>query len=309
MSTAGKPPVVLLAGPTGVGKTACALALAPLLSAEVVNADSMQVYRRMDIGTAKPTPKERALVPHHVLDVADPDEHFDAARYAALAREAVSGIHRRGRLPLVVGGTGLYMKALTRGLCRSPAIPPEIRRRLREEAEAFGLPALFEELRRADPETAARLHPNDRQRILRALEVFRASGTPLSALQAAHRFAESPYHVVKAALDRPREELHARIEARVAAMLEAGFREEVAGLIEAGYTCRLRPMQSLGYKEMCAHLAGALSRDEAARLIVRETRRYARRQLTWFRGDPEFTWFRADDHAGLLAHLRARLAL
>ena len=302
-----RPLLVLLAGPTATGKTARALALAETLGAEIVNADSMQVYRRMDIGTAKPDPGERARVPHHLLDVADPDEHFDAARYAALAREAVSGIHRRGRLPLVVGGTGLYMRALTRGLCESPAIPPEVRAALREECEARGAAALHGELSRVDPETAARLHPNDRQRVLRAIEVFRASGTPLSHLQAAHRFLHSPYRAVKIALERPREELHARIGARVSAMLAAGFREEVLGLIEAGYGCDLRPMQSLGYKEMCAHLAGALPLAEAAALIARETRRYARRQLTWFRGDPEFTWFHADDHAGILSHLRKHL--
>ncbi|MHC1728352.1 MAG: tRNA (adenosine(37)-N6)-dimethylallyltransferase MiaA [Syntrophobacteraceae bacterium] len=300
-------PAVLIAGPTASGKTAISLELARRLSGEIVNADSMQVYRYMDIGTAKPTLYERQLVPHHLLDVADPDEPFDAARYLELARPVIDGLHWRGMVPLVVGGTGLYMKVLTRGICSGPPSDPKIRERLIAEEQAGGLAELHRDLSRVDPEAASRIHPHDRQRILRALEVFLASGTPLSLSQKQHGFQDTGFPAIKILLGRERDELYSRIERRVEIMLEEGLREEVERLIAMGYSPSLKSMQSLGYKQMAAHLAGELTMDEAAYLIKRETRRYAKRQLTWFRGDPDFRSFHADDVEGIFSFVAAEL--
>ncbi len=300
-------PVVLLAGPTAVGKTALAMELAEALGTEIIGADSMQVYRYMDIGTAKPTQAERRRVPHHLVDVADPDEDFDAARYVDLARPMVDRFMRSGRVPLVVGGTGLYMKALTRGLCPGAPASPEIKEQLRSELEDRGLESLYAELARVDPLLARRLHPNDRQRILRGLEVHRLTGTPLSAWQERHRFRTSFFPTIKVALYRERDELYQRINRRTLAMMEEGFVDEVRRLLSMGYGPELKSMQSLGYRHICTYLAGRCRLHEAVALIQRDTRRYAKRQLTWFRGDPEFRWFHADDRTEILSWVRKEL--
>jgi tRNA dimethylallyltransferase len=303
----GRLPIVLLAGPTAVGKTALALELARRLGTEIVNADSMQVYRYMDIGTAKPTAEEQRLVPHHLLDVVDPDEPFDAARYVAMARPVIDRFHRRGHIPLVVGGTGLYMKALTRGLCPGAPSAPEVRRTLMEEMARRGSAALHEELCRVDPVLGRRLHPNDRQRILRALEVYRATGRPLSHWQEQHRFQVSLYPSIKIALFREREDLYERINRRTWIMMEQGFLDEVRNLLAMGYAPSLKPMQSLGYRHLCDHLSGRRDLEEAVALIQRDTRRYAKRQMTWFKGDPEFHWFHADDPDPVFRWVERRL--
>ena len=295
-----RPLVVLVAGPTAVGKTALSIELAQRFETEIVNADSMQIYCHMDIGTAKPTAEERAAVPHRLIDIAAPDEPFDAARYAELARPVLAELHGRGKISVVTGGTGLYMKVLTQGICEGPGKPdPEVRERLELEERERGLPALHAELAGVDPPAAARIHPNDRQRILRALEVFRSTGEPLSYRQSLHRFAESPYSTVKIFLEREREELASRIERRVDAMMAEGFLDEVRRLLDMGYGPGLNAMQSLGYKQLCAHLTGGVPLGEAVERIKTETRRYAKRQRTWFRGDPEFRPFRADDTDGV----------
>jgi tRNA dimethylallyltransferase len=296
-------PVVLVAGPTGVGKTAFAVELARKLGSEIVNADSMQVYRHMDIGTAKPTPEERSAVAHHLLDVVDPDEPFDAGDYLERARPVIRTLHEAGKVPLVVGGTGLYLKVLTRGICAGAPGDPQVRSRLIEEEQTLGLPALHERLLEVDPALGARLHPNDRQRILRALEVFHHSGKPLSHWQQQHRFEDAPYRTVKIFLNREREELYARIDARVETMMAQGFLDEVRKLLALGYGPELKPMQSLGYRQLARHLRGELSLDEALAEIRRDTRRYAKRQLTWFRADPEFRWFAAGDREELAARI------
>lgn len=288
------PRIILIAGPTAVGKTALSLELAVRLGTEIVNADSMQVYRYMDIGTAKPTARERALTAHHLLDVVNPDEPFDAAGYVHLARPVLAELHRRGKVPLVVGGTGLYMKVLTRGICEAIPGDPEVRKQLTREEEERGLAALHGELTHIDPPMGARLHPNDRQRILRAIEVFRLTGRPLSEWQAQHCFGESPYRTIKVFLYREREELYERINRRVHTMMEQGFYDEVRSLLDRGFGPELKPMQSLGYKQLVQHIQGALSLDRAVYEIQRETRRYAKRQITWFRADPEFQWFDAE---------------
>jgi tRNA dimethylallyltransferase len=297
-------PIILLAGPTAVGKTALSLELAHCLNTEIVNADSMQIYRYMDIGTAKPTPEERALAPHHLLDIVDPDEPFDAARYLDLAKPVVDALHAKGKIPLVVGGTGLYMKILTRGICPAAPGDPAVREQLQAEEERRGLAAMHAELVNSDPRLGARIHPNDRQRILRALEVFRITGIPLSQWQEQHRFEQTVYPGIKVFLYRDRRELYQRIDERVLQMMDVGFLEEVQGLMAKGYGPELKPMQSLGYKQIVRHLLGKCTHVEAVQEIQRETRRYAKRQMTWFRGDPDFRWFDVSCGKEILAWIK-----
>lgn len=287
--------IILLAGPTGVGKTAASLDIAERLQTEVVNADSMQVYRYLDIGTAKPPREERRRVRHHLLDVVDPDEDFDAARYLDAAAPVIDAIHQQGKVPLVVGGTGLYMKVLTRGICEAAPGDATLRRQLLQELATQGLPRLYGELSEVDPELAEKIHPNDRQRIIRALEVYRLTHTPLSRWQSRHRFQATRYPSIKVFLFRDRQEMYERIDRRVHWMMAQGFLDEVRQLLAMGYSPALKSLQSLGYKQLIQHLSGQCSMDEAIHQIKRATRHYAKRQLTWFRGDPEFSWLHADD--------------
>jgi tRNA dimethylallyltransferase len=300
----GEFPVVLLAGPTAAGKTSLAIELCARISAEIVNADSMQVYRRMEIGTAKPTLEQRRIVPHHLIDLVDPDEPFDAARYLHFAGPVIEDIRERGKLPLVVGGTGLYMKVLTLGLCPGPASDPEVKRRLIADEKSKGPGQLYSDLLRIDPESAVRIHPNDRQRIIRALDVFYQGGVPLSILQKGHGFKEELLPAIKVFINLEREALYERINRRVDRMIESGLKDEVEGLLAMGYTAELKSMQSLGYRQMAAHIAGAVSIHEAAYQIKRDTRRYAKRQITWFRGDKEFRSFDAGDIEGIYDYIR-----
>ncbi len=297
-----KPRVAALVGPTAVGKTAVALALAEGLGAEIVNADSLQIYRELDIGTAKPTPAERARVPHHLIDAADPPEPYDADRYCAEGRAVLAALHARGVAPLVVGGTGLYIKALLSGLFPEGSPAPQVRSRLRRELTDLGLPALYTRLLHLDPDTAARLHPHDTYRIIRALEVMEATGRPLSALIAAHRFQDAPYRVLKLGLRLPREELYQRIDQRVQVMLDAGWLEEVKELLSR-YPPDLKPLQALGYRHLINFLSGRWTWEEALTLLARDTRRYAKRQLTWFGSDPEIRWFAPDEIDAMAAAL------
>ncbi len=306
--SAVKPRVIVICGPTATGKTAVGIELAAALGGEIISADSMQVYRYLDIGTAKPTAAELAAAPHHLIDIVDPDEPFDAARYAALAREQVRAQHREGRVPLVVGGTGLYIKALLHGLFGSEAGDPAVRRRLAAEAAAAGIASLHARLAACDPQTAARLHPNDTARVLRALEVFEVTGRPISAFHRTHRFAEDPFEALLIGLDVARERLYERIDRRVEAMLAAGFEEEVRGLLERGYGPELKPMQSIGYSHLCAMLAGRVDREEAVRTLKRDTRRFAKRQLTWFRATPGIIWLPPDAAGEIQRRCRAFLS-
>jgi len=303
MEGSPKNKVAVLVGPTAVGKTAVALELAQAIGAEIVNADSLQVYRELDIGTAKPTPEERALVPHHLVDVVSPPEVYDASRYSHDAREILAGLHRRSVPPLVAGGTGLYLKALLSGLFMEGSPDLRIRQRLRRELTDQGLAALHERLRRLDPASAWRLHPHDTYRVLRALEVIEATGEPLSAWHDSHQFRDAPYHTLKLGLIRPREELNRRVEDRVEIMLAQGWLEEVRGLLER-YPPDLKPLQALGYRHLIAFLQGRWSWEEAIELLKRDTRRYAKRQLTWFRGDPEVRWYSPEHVKEMLTALR-----
>jgi tRNA dimethylallyltransferase len=288
--TEERPQVIVLVGPTAVGKTETVLHLTTVLPLEIINADSMQVYRYMNIGTAKASATERALVPHHLLDLVDPDEDFNAYRYRDLGRGTVAEVWRSRRTPVVVGGTGLYIRALLHGLFPGAPRSAEIRARLRSEGEVMGPMHLFDRLAAVDPMTAERIHRRDLVRIIRALEVWECSGRPISAWQREHGFREHPFRVLKIGLSMPRSELYARTDARVQRMMAQGLQEEVAWLLERGYGPELKSMQSLGYRHLVRYLTGRTGLAEAVATMKRDTRRYAKRQMTWFGCDPEIRW-------------------
>jgi tRNA dimethylallyltransferase len=275
---------VILTGATGSGKSQLAVELAERLGAEIVSMDSMALYRGMDVGTAKQAPEERRRVPHHLIDVLDPWESASVAWWLERAAACCRDIEARGKRPLVVGGTALYLKALLHGLFDGPPADPALRRRLTEEAERLGRDALHRRLADVDPAAAARLHPNDVRRIVRALEVWELTGRPISAWQTQWA-ADSPLPAVLW-LDLPREELYARIDARVRRMIDAGLVEEVRALRRLGRPLSREASQALGYKEMFDHLDGRASLEETARLIQLRSRQFAKRQLTWFRRLP-----------------------
>jgi len=309
-----KPSLIIISGPTCVGKTDAAIALAEPLGAEIISADAMQVYRYMDIGTAKPTEEEQARVRHHLIDVVNPDEPFNAALFVTMADAVIRELHQKGRPIFVVGGTGLYIKALTRGLFPAQEqvmkslrdlIPRGyaaqkrkllyyqdklVRKRLRHEAEILGLDALYQRLQEVDPAAAARIHPNDTYRIIRALEVHQATGQPISHHQKVHGFRDFRYRTLKIGLTPDRNILYARINRRVDLMLASGLLEEVKWLLDQGYPSTLKSMRSIGYRHMADYLEGRTPWDECIRLFKRDTRRYAKRQLTWFRADQEIEW-------------------
>jgi tRNA dimethylallyltransferase len=284
-------PVLAIVGATATGKSALGMALAERLSGEIVNADALQVYRGFDIGTAKPSPADRERVRHHLIDILDPHETYSAGEFARRAREAIAGIRSRGKLPIVVGGSGLYLRALFAGISPVPPGDPQVRRELRERLEREGLGPLREELARLDPRTAARLSAGDTQRVLRALEVALVSGRPLSSWIAEQPFGTQGIAAIRVGLTLPRSILYDQIAGRVARMLEAGWREEVAGLLRLGLSSDLPAFQAIGYRQIVRHLEGERSLEQAAAEIVKETRRFAKRQETWFRKEPDVTWF------------------
>jgi tRNA dimethylallyltransferase len=287
----GQPQLVIISGPTATGKTALAIELATRYGAEIVSADSRQVYRYLDIGTAKPTLEQQAAAPHHLIDVVDPDQQFDSARFRTLALAAIHDILQRGKRVLVVGGTGLYLRALTRGLFAGPPADPALRARLYEQEQSEGRGVLHRWLITVDPEAAARLHPNDTVRLIRALEVFLLSGTPLSRWQRDHSFRDRPFATLTISLVMERETLARRIEERCRQMMCDGLIEEVRRLWEMGYGPKLSPLQTIGYAQIGELLQGHCGLENALARIARETRRLAKRQLTWLRAEPEVRWF------------------
>ena len=281
--------LLCILGPTAVGKTEIAIAVAQKLDAEIVSADSRQIYRYMDIGTAKPTPSEQAQVRHHLIDCVAPDERFSVADYQRAADIAIQDIQSRGKQAMLVGGAGLYFRAVVDGLFDGPEADPGFRARLRTEAQEFGAEILYSRLSQIDPESASRIHPNDLIRIIRALEVYEKTGKAISELQQEWNRASPRYSFVAFGINRERQELYQRIEARVDEMLAAGLLEEVKGLIARGYD-NLPAMQSFGYKELIDYLHGECDWNTAVNLLKRNTRRFAKRQLTWFRNDPRIKW-------------------
>ena len=289
-----KPRILALVGPTGSGKTQTAIRICQALDAEIVSMDSMQIYRGMDIGTAKPTPQERTAAPHHMIDVAEPDELFTVSMYREMAMRAIDDILARGRLPLLVGGTGLYLQAISYELSLGErGADSAMRQALRQIAqEPDGPWRLHERLKAVDPQSAQKLHPNDVRRVIRALEIYESSGKAKSE-QADEARQEGPYHVLVYGLTMPREQMYARINARVDAMVASGLVEEVQRLLARGIEPRQEggAMQAIGYKEIVAALRGEMPMDKAIDLIKQGTRRYAKRQWTWFRRDPRTVWF------------------
>ncbi len=300
------PRIVIICGPTATGKTKLGVALAKALDGEVVSADSMQVYRHMAIGTARPTPEEMEGVPHHMMAVAEPEEAFSVARYVAEATPIVDDILARGKVPLIVGGTGLYIDALRRGQTFS-AFRPEsgVRERLQEQARNGELPRLFRELETIDPEAAARLHPNDEKRILRALEVWYETGETISEHDRRTRDLPPRYDGVTLALTyRDRAALYARIDRRVDRMMAAGLAGEVRALLDRGVPPDCTAMQAIGYKELAPALLSGGDLSAAAEEIKLRSRQYAKRQLTWFRRDKSAHWLELDDPPDFSAVLR-----
>ena len=290
-----KQSILGLVGPTASGKSALALKAAQALQGEIVCMDSMQVYRGMDIGTAKPAPEEQALVPHHLLDIVEPGQPFSVAEYKERAGAALEGILSQGRLPLLCGGTGLYLRALSRGMdFGSTPGDPAVRAGYFLLAQGKGNEAVHAILQEKDPLSAARLHPNNLRRVVRALEVLEVTGQPFSAQQM-HKDSDGPYDLRLFALSWPREMLYRRINERVAAMLEAGLLGEVRALLEAGVPTDAQSMQGLGYKELVPAAQGEMPLADAAELLSRRTRNYAKRQLTWFKADPRITWLDGED--------------
>jgi tRNA dimethylallyltransferase len=281
--------LLAIVGPTAAGKTALAVRVAREVDGEVVSCDSLQVYRGLDIGSAKPTPAEREGVPHHMIDVVDPDQAFSAADYARGAREALAGIRARGKAAVVAGGTGLYLRALLRGLFAGPSRDDALRARLERMAARFGDARLHRLLSHVDPKAAARLEPRDRVRVVRALEVYRASGRPLTEH---HRDGTEPlrgFSVLTVGLAPDRGRLRAAVVERSRRMMAAGLVDEVKGLL-ARYPETPRPLQAIGYRQAVAVAAGRLTEDAALGDIVKDTMRYAKRQMTWFRHQEDVWW-------------------
>jgi len=282
--------VGFIVGPTGAGKSALAMEVAERLNCEIVNADSRQFYRGMDLGTAKPSAEDRARVPHHLIDVRQPDEALDVAEFAQLARDAIVEIAARGRNPLVVGGSGLYLRVIRGGIFPGPPASAEIRDRLAKVAAEQGVAHLHQRLRELDLEAANRIGVNDLYRIVRALEVFELTGETISAHQRRHRFADIGYDTLTVGVEVERPKLYASIDARFDAMVAGGLVAEVRTLIDAGYSPDQPPLSTIGYKQIAAYLRGEIALDAAVAQARQESRRLAKRQLTWFRREPDVVW-------------------
>jgi tRNA dimethylallyltransferase len=290
-------PVVAIVGPTAVGKTRLSLTLAQDLQGEIISADSMQVYKRMDIGTAKASEEEQRLVPHHLIDIIEPDEEFSVADFQERVDELIPKIYRRGKLPMLVGGTGLYVQAVIEGFI-FPEMEPdwELRERLTAEAEEKGTEFVHDKLRKIDSKLADKLHPNDLRRVIRGIEVYQQTGQTSTYFQQKAENTPPRYQAVKIGLRRKRDSLYERINQRVDLMIKEGLVDEVRELYKEGYDRNLISMQGLGYKEIIAYFEGEYDLQEAIRLIKRDTRHFAKRQFTWFKRDKSIHWFDVDQY-------------
>ena len=297
-------PVVFLVGPTAIGKSRIAVGVAQALGTEILAADSTQVYRGMNIGTDTPRPEQRGGVPHRLIDLVAPDEPFNAGQYRRAALKEIARLHGEGRIPLVVGGTGLYVRTLAYGLWEGPPADWEMRRAWLAQEAAHGEGYLWARLRDVDPVLAATLHPRDRNKIVRALEVERQTGVPLSEWHRRHRFHERPFPSVMIGLQMDRAALYRRINARVLREIEDGLIEETQRLLAAGYDEHLGSMKALGYRQMTGFLKGRYDSGEAVRRLQRDTRHFAKRQMTWFLSDPHVHWLILDDEETIAQSVR-----
>ncbi|MCG3773268.1 MAG: tRNA dimethylallyltransferase [Nitrospira sp.] len=288
-------PVVVIVGPTAVGKSRIAVEVAKAFETEVLTADSRQVYRGMDVGTDKPASEERQAVPHRLIDLVDPDESFNAGLYRRQAIGEIERLYRDCRLPLVVGGTGLYVRTLLKGLCDAPQADPIMRKALRQEAEDQGYDRLYARLVDVDPVIAARLHPRDESKVIRALEVYQLSGRRMSEFQQEHGFAERPFVTLMIGLNRDRDVLYRRIEGRIDWQLAHGLIEETKQLLAQGYRRDSAAMKGLGYRQVAEHLAGEYDAAEMVRRFKRDTRHFSKRQMTWFRKEPGIQWLMIEE--------------
>ena len=303
--------VIVLVGPTGIGKSKIAVNLSAFFPSEIVSADSMQVYKYMNIGTAKPSREERRAVPHHMIDIIYPDQYFSAGEYAKMARDKINRIINSGKTPILVGGSGLYIRAVIDGLFSEPMVKETIKKRVRTQLAEKGSHYMYGKLKKVDSIAAAKIHPNDWRRIIRALEVFLSTGETISTLQSKAK-AESidcQYRII--GLKTERKNLYRRIESRVDLMFKKGLTREVRQLIKRGYDENLLPMQSLGYREVLEYLNGHYGLDDAKALIKQNTRHFAKRQMTWFNKDSRTNWIEisdADGEADLICDKIFRLA-
>ncbi|RMH68800.1 MAG: tRNA (adenosine(37)-N6)-dimethylallyltransferase MiaA [Gemmatimonadetes bacterium] len=279
--------LVIIAGPTAVGKTALGIRVAHHLNGEIISADSRQIYRYLDIGTAKPTPQEQAAVFHHQIDIVSPDQSYDAAQFATDSHRIIDQLRKRSKTPVIVGGSGLYIRALIEGFFSGPPADPEIRNKLKN----LPLASLYDQLRQVDPPSAARIHPHDRKRLVRALEVYHGTGKTLTAWHTEHQAQSNPrYDPLFIGLTRDRAALYQRIELRVDQMIEMGLFDEVQSILDHGFSPDLNALNTIGYKESIAYLQGRISQTDAVNQIKQNSRRYAKRQLTWFRANPRIQW-------------------
>ena len=288
-------PVVVMVGPTAVGKSRVAVEVAKAFETEVLTADSRQVYRGMDVGTDKPVLEERQGIPHRLIDLVNPDESFNAGLYRRQALDEIERLYRDRRLPLVVGGTGLYVRTLLKGLCGAPPADPIVRAALQQEAKDQGHDRLYARLVTVDPVAAARLHPRDESKVIRALEVYQLSGRRMSEFQQEHGFAERPFSALIIGLNRDRDGLYRRIEERIDWQLAHGLIEETKQLLAQGYQRDSAAMKGLGYRQVAEHLAGEYDAAEMVRRFKRDTRHYSKRQLTWFRKEPGIQWLTIEE--------------
>lgn len=299
-------PCLVLIGPTAIGKTNLSLTLARNYDCEIISVDSMQVYRYMDIGTAKASLEERSEIVHHLIDIVDPDEDYDAASFAKDALQAIKDIQSRGKMPLLTGGTGLYLQALLEGIFPGVPVDHQIRKNLKERLQKEGASKLHEELMSVDCNSAKRIHRNDTQRLLRALEIYYISGKPWSEQLTVHRNqtqAADFKKLLQLGLTTERAKLYKRIDYRSSIMLESGLEEEVKNLLAKGYHKNLKPFGSIGYRHMINYLEGSWDYEEMARLLARDTRRYAKRQYTWFSRLDDLQWFDVDDRKAILENV------
>ncbi len=296
--------VIVIVGPTAVGKSALAVYLAKLFDTEIISADSMQIYRGMDIGTAKPSCEEMGVVPHHMISIVEPNIRFSVGDYVTQARPIIGSLQERGKIPVVVGGTGLYVRALVDGPCESPGADWVLRKRLLSEEGKYGKGYLYKRLCSADPVSAGRIKPNDIVRIMRALEVYESGGIPLSEIQEMHGFKERPYQPVFTGLTMDRKKLYEKIEERVDRMVEMGLEAETRRLMEVS-SDPVPPVHGLGYRQFADYIQGMYRREEAIRLLKRDTRRYAKRQLTWFRRDERIRWYSVRDDRSHMEEIAA----